>query len=130
MGDKEQTVEKLKRKCATQRAHATRFMNTINTFDGSTDIEELEHYRDRLQEILQSLIAPDESVHDLLEDEEYAEDAEKREELVDGAKRAVRKADRIIKDKGGETAPPTTGNLQIAHSQPTVSQIKLPTIKL
>jgi hypothetical protein len=58
MADKDQpnmtTVEKLKklkRKRATQRAHATRFMNTINTFNGSTDIEELEHYRDRLQEV-------------------------------------------------------------------------------
>ena len=77
------------------------------------------------------MIALDESVHDLLEDEEYAEDAEKCEKLVDGAKRAVRKADRIIKDKGGETAPPTTGNSQTAHSQPTVSQeIKLSTVKL
>jgi len=51
MADKDQsslpTVEKLKKKPkgkrATQRAHATRFMNTINTFDDSTDIEELEH---------------------------------------------------------------------------------------
>ena len=104
MADKDQTnlptVEKLKRKRATQRAHATRFMNTINTFDGSTDIEELEHYRDRLREVLQILIALDESVHDLLEDEEYAEDAQKCEELVDGPKMAVRKADRTIKDKG------------------------------
>jgi hypothetical protein len=56
MADKERTAEKLKRKRATQRAHATRFKNTINTFHGSTDIEELKHYRDRLQEILQSLI--------------------------------------------------------------------------
>jgi hypothetical protein len=42
------TVEKLKnlkRSRATQRAHATRFENTINTFNGSTDTEELEHYR-------------------------------------------------------------------------------------
>jgi hypothetical protein len=44
--------------------------------------------------------------------------------------RALLKADRIIKDKGGETAPPTTGNSQIAHLQPTVSQIKLSTITL
>jgi hypothetical protein len=77
------------------------------------------------------LIALDESVHDLLEDKEYAEDAEKCEELVDGAKRAVRKADRFIKDEGGEAAPLTTGSSQIAHSQLTVSQgIKTPTIRL
>jgi hypothetical protein len=80
---------------------------------------------------LQILIVLDESVHDLLNDEEYAADAEKCEEFVDGVKRAVRKADRIIKDKRGESAPHTTGKLQITHSQPTVIQeIKLPTIKL
>ena len=101
------TVDKLKRKRATQRAHATRFMNAINTFDDSTDIEELEQYRDRLPEVLQNLIVLEESVHDLLDDEEYAADA-KSEELVDGAKRAVRKADRIIKDKRGETVSYTT----------------------
>jgi hypothetical protein len=93
-------------------------MATLNTFDGSTDIEELEHYKDRLQEVLQILIALNESVHDILEDEEKAEDAEKCEELVDGANRAMRKTDRIINDKGVETAPPTTGNSQIALFQP------------
>jgi hypothetical protein len=75
--------------------------------------------------------ALDESVNNLLDDEEYGADAEKCEELVYGAKRAVRKADKIIKDKRGETAPHTTGKSQIPHSQPTVIQdIKLPTIKL
>jgi hypothetical protein len=42
-------LKKLKRKRATQRGHATRFMNAINTFDESHDVEELEHYKDRLQ---------------------------------------------------------------------------------
>ena len=128
------TVEKLKnlkRKRATQRAHATRFMNAINTFNDSTDIEELERCKDRLQEVLQILIELDESVHDLLDDEESAADAEKCEKLVDGAKRALRKADRIIKDKRGETAPHNIGKSQITQSQPTVIQeFKLPTIKL
>jgi len=103
MANKDQTslqtvekLQKLKRERATQCVHATRFMNAINTFDDSTDIEKLEHYRDRLQEALQNLILLDESVHDLLDDEEYAADAEKCEELVDGAKRAVRKFDRIV----------------------------------
>ena len=63
-------LQKLKSKRATQRAHATRFMNAINTFDDSTEIEELEHYRDRLQDALQNLILLDESVHNLLVDEE------------------------------------------------------------
>jgi hypothetical protein len=63
-------LQKLKSKRATQSAHATRFMNAINTFDDSTEIEELEHYRDRLQDALQNLILLDESVHNLLDDEE------------------------------------------------------------
>ena len=63
-------LKKLKRKRATQRGHATRFMNAINNFGDSTDFEELEHCKDRLQEILQNLIALDESVQDLLGYEE------------------------------------------------------------
>jgi len=121
------TVEKLKRKRATQCTHATRFMSTINAFDDSTNFEEIEHYRDRFQEILQNLITLDETIHDLLEDEEYAADAEKCE---DSAKRAVRKANGIIKVKR-EAAPRTTSKLQITHPQPTlIQEIKLPTIKL
>ena len=76
MPDKDQTslqtvekLQKLKRKRATQRAHTTRFMNAINKFDDSTDIEELEQYSDRLQEDLQNFFL-DESVHDILDDEE------------------------------------------------------------
>jgi hypothetical protein len=45
-------------------------MNAINTFNDFRDIEELEHYRDRLQEVVQILIALDESVHNLLDEEE------------------------------------------------------------
>ena len=115
-------LKKLKCKRATQRANATHFMNATYTFDDSKDIEELEHYRDRLQEVLQNLIVLDEFVHDLLDDEEYEADTEKSEELVDGAKRAVRKADRIVKDKREETVPRTTGKSQTTHSQPTVTQ--------
>ena len=63
-------LKKLMRKRSTQGAHDTRFMNTINTFNGSMDIEELEHYMNRFQEVLQNLIVLDESVHDLLDDEE------------------------------------------------------------
>lgn len=51
------TVEKLKkqkRKRATQRAHATHFIYTFNIFSGSSDTEDLEHYRDRFQEVLQN----------------------------------------------------------------------------
>jgi hypothetical protein len=66
----EKTEKKGKRKRGTKRTHATRFMNAINTFNGSKDTEKLEHYTDRLQEFLQYLNVLDESVHDLLDDEE------------------------------------------------------------
>jgi hypothetical protein len=50
---------------------------------------------------------------------------------VDGAKRAVRKADRNLKEKRGETAPHTAGRTQVMQTQPKIIQeIKLPTIKL
>ena len=50
---------------------------------------------------------------------------------MDGAKRAVRKADRVVKDKREENAPGTAGKAQTTHSQTTVIQeIKLPAIKL
>jgi hypothetical protein len=138
MADEDQTssttvekLKKLKRKHATQHAHVTRFMSAINAFNGSTNIDEIEHHRDHLQEILKNLITLDEPIHDLLEDEEYAADAEKCEELVYGAKRAVRKADRIIKDRQEEAAQHTTGKSHITQSQPTLNQeIKLPTTKL
>jgi hypothetical protein len=50
------TVEQLKKlkQRATLRGHATRFMNAINNFGDSTDFEELEHFKDRLQEIPQN----------------------------------------------------------------------------
>ena len=48
---------------------------------------------------------------------------------MDGAKRAVRKADRYVKEERGETETHTTGKSQTTHSQPMVIQvIKLPTI--
>jgi hypothetical protein len=57
--------------------------------------------------------------------------AEKCEELVDGAKRAVRKADRIINEKLGKIMPLTAGRSHATHSEPKIIQeVKLPTIKL
>jgi hypothetical protein len=79
-------LKKLKRKRATQRGLAARFMNAIDTFDDSAGLEELEHHKNRHQGVLQNLTALDESVQDLLEGEEYEAGAEKCEELVDGAK--------------------------------------------
>ena len=40
----------LKRKRATLRSNVTRFTTTINGFSDTTTLDDLEHYRDSLQE--------------------------------------------------------------------------------
>jgi hypothetical protein len=52
-------LKKLKRKRGTHRGHTARFMNAIKTFDDSHDIEELEHYMDLHQAVLQNSIVLD-----------------------------------------------------------------------
>jgi hypothetical protein len=51
--------------------------------------------------------------------------------ICGGRERAVRKADRIIREKRGEIPPYTAGRSQGTHSQPKIIQkVKLPAIKL
>jgi hypothetical protein len=91
-----QQLKKLKRRRATQRAHATRFISAINAFTNSTEVEEIEHNRDRLRETLQTLTELDEPIQDLLSDKEYEEDTSVCEEYIDKAKRAIQRASRCI----------------------------------
>jgi len=112
-----------------ERANATRFY-TINGFDDSTSLDELEHYRGRLQETLDKLLSLDDAIHDLLSDEEYAEDTKVCEDYIDKAKRAILKARRRTdKALSASTArlsinQPTNPTVSITHS------VKLPAIKL
>ena len=62
------------------RANATRFTTTLEGFDDSTPLDDLEHYCGRLQETLDRLISLDDTIHDLLPDKEYEEDTETCEE--------------------------------------------------
>jgi hypothetical protein len=46
----------------------------IAGFDDSTSLDDFEHYRGRLQETLDELLSLDDAIHDVVSDEEYAED--------------------------------------------------------
>jgi hypothetical protein len=57
-------VKRLKLKPTRRCSHATSFITTVNALDSSIAFEELENYSDRLQEVLQNLISPDDCIRD------------------------------------------------------------------
>jgi hypothetical protein len=128
------TIKKLKRKRTTQRTKATRFITTINEFTGDTPLDGYEHYRGRLQETLDQLVRLDDSIQDLLEDNEYTTDVEVCEEYLDSAKRAILKANQEI----GRRVASSATNLSLSElpsapptSRPPVTHtVKLPPLKL
>jgi hypothetical protein len=83
---------------ARERANATRFSMTLEGFEDSTSLDDLEHHRGRLQETLDRLIALDDAVPDLLADKEYEEDIHTCEEYIDKNQRAIQKAGRRIEN--------------------------------
>jgi hypothetical protein len=80
------------------------------------------------------LISLDDAIHDLLSESEYTDDAERCEEYIDSAKRAIRKASRAIERKlaastaniGTTDSPPLRATAPI----PATSSVRLPPIKL
>jgi len=86
----------LKRRRARERANATHFPTTLEGFEDSTSLDDLEHYRGRLQETLVRLIALDDVIHDLLPHKEYEEDTNTREKYIDKTKMTIQKASRRI----------------------------------
>lgn len=97
----------------------------------STAVDDLEHFLDRLQETLKGLTNLSDSVHDLLDDQEYETDSETCDEYVDTPKRAIRKADKLIRGKREDVKPPIVSLVSAAPTQSTVAQeIKLPTVIL
>jgi hypothetical protein len=93
MSDDPATIlHNLKRKRSREKANATWFSMMIDGFDNSTSLDDFEHYRGRLQEILDKLLSLDDAIHDLLSDEEYAEDTKLCKDYIDKAKRAILKA--------------------------------------
>ncbi|KAJ4437471.1 hypothetical protein ANN_17615 [Periplaneta americana] len=75
--DKEATLHHLKRKRTRERKNATRFITEIDAFTDDTSLDDLEYFRDRLQETLSKLGTLDDAIHDLLLDSEYDDDLEK-----------------------------------------------------
>jgi len=84
-------LHNLKRRRARERANATHFSTTIEGFEDSTSLDDLEHYHGCLQETLDRLIALDDAIHNLLTDKEYEEDIHTCDEYIDKTKRAIQK---------------------------------------
>ena len=82
----------LKRKRTTERTNASRFITAIKDSTDYTPLDDYEHYRGRLQEMLDQLVRLNDAVQDLLEDHEYTVDVGTCEEYIDSAKRALLKA--------------------------------------
>ena len=89
-------LHNLRRKRGRERANATRFTTTLEGFDSSTPLDDLEHYWGRLQETLQRLLSLDDAIHDLLPDKEHEENIGICEEYIDKVKRAIQRASRCI----------------------------------
>ena len=86
----------LKRKRATLRSNITRCATAINDPTEGTTLDDLQYYRNRLQETLDQLTGLDDSIHSLLNDVDYATDVESCEVYIDFAKRAIYKATHTI----------------------------------
>jgi len=83
-------LQNLKRRRTRERTNATRFSTMLEGFEDSS-LDDIEHYRGRLQETLARLISLDDAIHDLLPDKEYEEDIKTCEEYIDKTKRESRR---------------------------------------
>ena len=80
------------RRRATLRSNITRFVTAINDATEGTTPDDLEHYRNRLQETLDHHTSLDNSIHGSLNDLEYATDVARYEVYIATAKHAIYKA--------------------------------------
>ena len=129
------TLHNLRRKRGGERANATRFTTTLEGFDSSTPLDDLEHYRGRLKETLGRLLSLDDAIHYLLPDKEYEEDIGICEEYIDKVKRAIQRTSRCI--DGGLSASAVrlsldglTQQIAPAPAGRITHSVKLPAIKL
>jgi hypothetical protein len=67
-------LHSLKRKRARERSNITRFSRSINSFTEDTAHADYDHYKGRLEEALERMLKLDDTIHDLLNDEEYDAD--------------------------------------------------------
>ena len=80
----------------TKRSKATRFINQLGGFNTSSNLDEVEHFYDRLRETLEQLTILDNTVHDLCDDTEYEADVQTCEEYIRRCKWTFRKTKNLI----------------------------------
>jgi hypothetical protein len=85
-------LHNLKSKRTRERNNITRFANSVKSFTGETSLDDCEHYKGRIEEALERMLKLDDSIHDLLTDDEYDTDVAICEDYIDTAKRAIQKA--------------------------------------
>jgi len=131
-------LHNLKRKRFRERSNITRFSNSIHSFTEENTRDDYEHYKGRLEEALGHMLKLDETIHDLLTDEEYDTDVATCEEYIETAKRAVQKGGRGLE----KFNPPAPDNLTPSQTLSPVSHregvptplfshhVKLPPLKL
>ena len=120
----------LKRKRATLRSNITRFVTAINDATEGTTPDDLEHYRNRLQET-DHLTRLDDFIQGSLNDVEYATDVETCEVYIDSAKRAIYKATRAIDSRLlASMSTMRLATTTLPSHTPIEPTNKLPTIKL
>ena len=121
----------LKRKRATLRSNITRCATAIHDSAEATTLDDLEYYRNRLQETLDQLTSLDDSTHSSLNDIEYASDVETCEVYRDSAKRAIYKTTRAIDtDLSASVSRMTLASTSLPSFTPNTPTVKLSTIKL
>jgi hypothetical protein len=110
----------------------------INYFTEETPLDDYEHYKGRLEEALEHMLKLDDTIHDLLADDEYDKDVTTCEEYIETAKHAIQRANRGLEERlSVATAASTLGQIHLSAvpTQPVLTQsprqhIKLPAIKL
>jgi hypothetical protein len=65
MADAEQ-LQNFKRKRGRERHNILRFANSINSFTGETSLDDYEHYKVRIEEVLGRMLRLDDCIHNLL----------------------------------------------------------------
>ena len=131
-------IHNLKRKRARERSNISRFASSIHSFTEGASRDDFEQYKGRLEEALEHMLKLDDTIHDLLTDEEYDADVTTCEEYIDTAKRAIQRAGHGL-EKFDSAAPdnltpgqtPPLMNHKDGVSIPSLSHhVKLPPLKL
>jgi hypothetical protein len=110
-------LHSLKRERARESSTITRFSRSIHSFTEKTAHDDYEHYKGRLEKTLGHMLKLDDTIHDLLTDEEYDMDVTICEEYIVTAKCPIQKANHGL-EKFKSAAP---DNLMSSQAFPPVN---------